>query len=91
MRARGGFEIDMAWEDGAMTRCVIQAKYSQACTVVYKGGQLPLIVESDGAAVDAVLEEQSGMLTFQAETGKRYMLSLGKQAESESLKEATNI
>ncbi|MEC0267177.1 glycoside hydrolase family 95 protein [Paenibacillus anseongense] len=92
LRARGGFEIDMAWEDGAMTRCVIQAKYSQACTVVYKGGQLPLIVESDvGAAVEAVLEEQSGMLTFQAETGKKYVLSLGKQAASESLKEATNI
>jgi len=33
--ARGGFEVDMSWEDGRLTRAVIHSKSGQPCRVVY--------------------------------------------------------
>ena len=36
LRARGGFEVDVAWRDGRMTEATIRSKQGGACTVCYK-------------------------------------------------------
>jgi len=33
--ARGGFEVDMSWKDGQLTRAVIHSRSGQPCRVVY--------------------------------------------------------
>jgi alpha-L-fucosidase 2 len=35
--ARGGFEVDMEWQGGRLTRAVIHSKNDQSCRVVYDG------------------------------------------------------
>lgn len=35
--ARGGFEVDIKWEDGIMTTATIYAKTDNKCKVKYKG------------------------------------------------------
>jgi len=36
LRARGGYEVDIAWENGALTQAVIRAKNAGACTIRYR-------------------------------------------------------
>jgi alpha-L-fucosidase 2 len=38
IRARGGFEVEMAWENGRLVRAVIHSRSGLPCKVVY-GGQ----------------------------------------------------
>jgi len=37
--ARGGFECDLAWEDGELTKATIVSKNGNSCVVSYKGKQ----------------------------------------------------
>ena len=36
LRARGGFEVDLAWEKGCLTLAVIKSHAGQPCTIQYK-------------------------------------------------------
>jgi alpha-L-fucosidase 2 len=40
--ARGGFEVDMAWKDGALTHVVIRSKLGNPCLLRYNGCELEL-------------------------------------------------
>ncbi|MCE5185638.1 MAG: glycoside hydrolase family 95 protein [Planctomycetaceae bacterium] len=42
MRARGGFEVDMAWQDGRLTQATIKSLAGQPCLVQYRGATLNL-------------------------------------------------
>lgn len=46
LRARGGFEVDIAWNDGALTRATIRnvGSPSQQCTVRYRDRQATLTI-----------------------------------------------
>jgi len=57
LRARGGYEVDLAWKRGALVRAVIRSKLGDPCTVRYGGRSVRLETRA-GAAItldDALL------------------------------------
>ena len=40
--ARGGFEVDMSWENGALARAVIHSKLGQPCKIRSGGREIEL-------------------------------------------------
>jgi len=40
--ARGGFEVDIAWENGVLTRAVVRSKLGQPCVVRYGAREIQL-------------------------------------------------
>jgi alpha-L-fucosidase 2 len=57
LRARGGFEIDLNWENGAMTRVVVRSKLGNPCRVCYNGQTIELKTKSgEQYAFDGRLE-----------------------------------
>jgi alpha-L-fucosidase 2 len=46
--ARGGFEVDLAWDKGALTRVVIRSKLGQACLVRCGDRKIELKTEPGG-------------------------------------------
>ncbi|MCM3900300.1 MAG: glycoside hydrolase family 95 protein [Pyrinomonadaceae bacterium] len=49
LRARGGFELDMAWKDGKLTAAMLRSKSGGACRVRYGEKILPLDTRSGGS------------------------------------------
>ena len=69
LRARGGFEIDIAWKDGAMTEAVIRSELGKPCQV--RVGN-PFGKESEGQ--NAVAQDTSYILEFGTEPGTSHVL-----------------
>lgn len=42
LKARGGFELDIAWEKGKLVKAIIKSKHGQDCRVRYKGKALEI-------------------------------------------------
>jgi alpha-L-fucosidase 2 len=69
-RARGGFDIDMAWSNGALTKAVIKANYDKPCRIRTK---TPVKVFSKDKPVEiAVLDEN--LIEFDAKAGEKYVI-----------------
>jgi alpha-L-fucosidase 2 len=45
LRARGGFEVDLAWERGKLTSATVRSKGGTACTVLYAGKIIPVSLQ----------------------------------------------
>ncbi|UCF35690.1 MAG: glycoside hydrolase family 95 protein [Acidobacteriota bacterium] len=45
IRARGGFELDFAWENGKITKALIRSESGGRCVVQYLDGRYPLELE----------------------------------------------
>ena len=55
--ARGGFEVDMTWADGALTKAVIRSKLGQPCVVRYGEREIQLKTKPGSrAAFDGKLQ-----------------------------------
>jgi len=65
LRARGGFEVDIAWKDGTLCRATIRASVSAPCRV--RAG-VPVRVSRNGADVEA-REPAPGLIEFDAREG----------------------
>jgi alpha-L-fucosidase 2 len=72
LRARGGFELDLTWQDGKLEQCVIRAKQSGACRLRCT---VPVIV-TDGSGNRIATEHNNDKLTiFQAQQGIQYLVT----------------
>ena len=59
LRARGGFEVDIAWKDGMLISTTIRSKGGESCRVSYRGNAVALrIKQGSRVALDAHLQER---------------------------------
>lgn len=49
--ARGGFEVDLTWTNGALTRVVIRSKLGQPCAIRHGGRTIELATQKNGQYV----------------------------------------
>jgi len=58
LRARGAFEVDIQWKDGALARATVKSLRGGPCTVVYAGREVTLSTEPGQVVrLDGNLEE----------------------------------
>ncbi len=49
LRARGGFEVDLKWANGALSGADVRSTWGTACTVSYNGKEIPVRLAAGGA------------------------------------------
>jgi alpha-L-fucosidase 2 len=74
LRARGGFDVDLAWNEGRLTKAIIKANYDKPCRLRTK---TPVKVISDGKEI-SVQTLGDNFIEFEAKTGQQYMLVANK-------------
>jgi alpha-L-fucosidase 2 len=71
LRARGGFDVDLAWQNGALDKAVIKANYDKPCRIRTK---TPVKVFSKDKPMEiAVLDEN--LIEFNAKAGEKYVIN----------------
>jgi alpha-L-fucosidase 2 len=70
LRARGGFEIDIAWRDRRLSGAVIRAIRAGPCRLRVQG---PVNIVVDGTIIPFEEREQ-GLICFEAEVGCSYQV-----------------
>ncbi|GMX63959.1 glycoside hydrolase family 95 protein [Paenibacillus elgii] len=70
LRARGGYEVGLTWDDHRLIEATIRAGYNGTCRV--RTQMTISAVVADGEAV--TFEVRDGVLTFEAEGGRTYVL-----------------
>ena len=71
LRARGGFEVEMAWENGQLTEASIHSSLGQDCALRTAAA---ISVTCDGVSVET--EQSDSVVTFGTEAGKTYTVSV---------------
>ncbi|CAI8016344.1 Alpha-L-fucosidase 2 [Geodia barretti] len=71
LRARGGFEVAMAWENGQLTEAHLHSTLGEDCTVRTAA---TVSVTCDGVQVET--EQSESVVTFGTEARKTYALSV---------------
>jgi alpha-L-fucosidase 2 len=68
IRARGGFEVDMKWNEGELTQAVILSDKGSDCML---RTEKPVTVKQGGKKVN-VEKIENGVVSFPTESGKQY-------------------
>jgi len=70
--ARGGFELDIDWQDGKLNQCVIYSKIGNKCRIRYNG---PVRVTTEDGPIETTrFEEDEDVIEFDTEPGRTYMI-----------------
>jgi alpha-L-fucosidase 2 len=70
LRARGGFDVDIAWANGLLSKAVIKANYDRPCSLRTKN---PVSVFSKGKPVE-VADLGDNLIRFDAKAGESYVI-----------------
>ena len=70
LRARGGFEVDMEWENGTLTKSSISSQLGRECTV-RTTETVSVLCDSEKIEVT----QTDSVTTFSTEIGKTYLIS----------------
>jgi len=73
LRARGGFEVDIAWRHGLLTKAEILSTQGGACTV-RTAGPMPIQVVCNAEQVETAGRKE-GVIKFETKPGRSYVLS----------------
>ncbi|MDQ0877801.1 alpha-L-fucosidase 2 [Paenibacillus sp. V4I3] len=71
LRGRGGYEVDMEWKGGALSKAEIAASKTQTCKVLARQN---VRITQDGEVI-TYSQVGNGCIGFHAESGKRYVVS----------------
>ena len=71
LRARGGFQVDMAWDQGGVKRASISSKIGGPCRVRCA---IPLTVKADGKPIVTTVIEPA-VFAFDTQPGKTYLFT----------------
>jgi alpha-L-fucosidase 2 len=70
LRARGGYEIDMSWKDGKLSKALLKAHYNKICRLRTK---IPVSVLEGNKEVPCNRPEDN-FVEFEAKSGKTYRI-----------------
>jgi alpha-L-fucosidase 2 len=73
LRARGGFEISMKWNNSTLVQAEIYSEAGESCSIF---STTPLKIEAEGELV-TTQTLAAGIVQFATEKGKHYLISLG--------------
>jgi alpha-L-fucosidase 2 len=72
LRARGGFDVDMAWSEGSLSKAIIKANYDKPCRLRTKA---PVKVFSSGKEIKVTSLEEN-LIGFETKAGKKYEITV---------------
>ncbi len=72
LRARGGFEVALTWQDGRLSEAVVTASVTHACTVRHADAAWR-VTDAEGRRVKS-RRTAAGRLSFQATAGSAYSI-----------------
>lgn len=71
LRARGGFEVDIEWDEGALLSAIVRANTAGGCRIRSEGQRLSIKTE-DGAFISTVADGDT--IAFEASVGTVYVV-----------------
>lgn len=74
LRARGGYEVSIAWKDGKTVSAVLKATHTGTCIVRLPKGQSAASIEQSGNPVAFETAGDSSTARFAVQSGKTYTL-----------------